>query len=361
MLVNNTGIRTLISFQAHIINALRDPDAIFDWDPTNDNVTITSDELQGFELVMLGDDLDESDPDPFVDSFRIIDPVTGKYFDGILPLPVNLDALRDAANAGSGPITPENCPDFFFTLMPSLFFNLIYTGSRFAEFVEGFSGDDQFFLGGGNDVYRIGNGQDVVNGGGGAHDKITGAGLSAGMILDLNTGVGTVKGTSNTTTISGFEDVDGSIFGDTITGNNKDNRLNGGNGGDTLNGSGGSDTLNGGKGSDKLNGGDGNDNLIGGNGNDVLNGGAGDDLMSGGSGEDRFAFGPGGGEDRILGWESGQDQLDLRSYDFANLDQARDLCAEVNGNVVFTDTTGNSITIENTTISSMFDTGSVLH
>ncbi len=98
-------------------------------------MTITSDELQGFELVMLGQDLDETDPNPLVDAFRIIDPVTGKYFDGILPLPVNLNALRDAANAGSGPITPENYPSFFFTLMPDLFFQLIYTGSRFAEFV----------------------------------------------------------------------------------------------------------------------------------------------------------------------------------------------------------------------------------
>ncbi len=360
MLVVNSGIITLLSFQAHIVNALRDPDAVFKWNPVTDIVTITSDELPGFKLVMKGSDLSASDPDPMIDSFLIIDTATGKMFDGQLPIPVNLNALRDAANAGTGLVTPENFALFYFTLMPGLFFNLIYTGSRFAEFAEGFEGDDQFVLGGGNDTYRIGNGNDTVNGGDGAHDKITGAGLGAGMILDLAAGTGKVKGTTATTTVTGFEDVDGSLFGDNITGNDKDNKIQGKSGADTLNGGGGSDTLNGGKGNDKLNGGTGNDSLIGGDGNDVLNGEAGDDIMSGGRGNDRFVFGNGGGEDRILGFTDGEDKLDLRDFGFVSLEEAKSYASNVNGNCVFAGPNGNTVIIENATVAQVFDGDSLL-
>ena len=66
------------------------------------------------------------------------------------------------------------------------------------------------------------------------------------------------------------------------------------------------------------NGGAGNDTLIGGSGNDVLVGGSGNDTLRGNGGHDTFIFDSGSGQDRILGFSSRQDRIDISSiYDNA--------------------------------------------
>ena len=99
---------------------------------------------------------------------------------------------------------------------------------------------------------------------------------ATGTVTNLTTGVVKVNGTAAplplTFTVSQFENVIGSGFADTITGNSTNNSLNGGAGNDTLDG------------------GAGNDTLIGGAGNDTLIGGAGNDTLTGGAGADKFRF-----------------------------------------------------------------------
>jgi Ca2+-binding RTX toxin-like protein len=85
---------------------------------------------------------------------------------------------------------------------------------------------------------------------------------ATGTITDLTTGVVSVNGSTPlplSFRVSQFENVIGSAFADSITGDGGNNSLNGGAGADTLDGGAGNDTLIGGAGSDVLNGGAGND------------------------------------------------------------------------------------------------------
>lgn len=80
-------------------------------------------------------------------------------------------------------------------------------------------------------------------------------------------------------------------------------------GDDILAGGGGDDVLRGGAGADTLRGGAGADRLFGGGGDDILIGGAGADVLIGGAGADQFRFARGGGNDRIVDFQQGADQL----------------------------------------------------
>ena len=78
---------------------------------------------------------------------------------------------------------------------------------------------------------------------------------------------------------------------------------------DTLNGNAGNDSLYGSDGLDSLFGNEGRDRLSGGNHADFLQGGKGIDTLSGGAGVDVFSFRLGDGNDRVLDWVDGQDEL----------------------------------------------------
>ncbi|GKT31482.1 hypothetical protein ADUPG1_002053, partial [Aduncisulcus paluster] len=81
--------------------------------------------------------------------------------------------------------------------------------------------------------------------------------------VDINLTEGEGKAEGLTDTIEEIENVIGSNFADTITGDEKNNSLDGRKGNDTLYGKAGNDTLKGGDGNDTLNGGKGNDYLYG--------------------------------------------------------------------------------------------------
>ena len=140
----------------------------------------------------------------------------------------------------------------------------------------------------------------------------------------------------------GIEGLEGSNFGDVLTGDFKanglygldgndvlaglggDDRIEGGAGRDTVSGDDGNDVLSGGAdndlvfggaGNDLLLGGDGVDLLDGGDGNDLLNGGAGADTLTGGRGNDLFAFTDLGNTDTVTDFRRGQDKIDLSDLD----------------------------------------------
>ena len=226
------------------------------------------------------------------------------------------------------------------------------TGTGFADLLYGDAAANALAGGGGNDVISGGDGNDVAIGGGGAdrlvggagaHDTLSYAGSAGAVIVDLaaQTAAG---GDATGDVFRGFEDVDGGLGNDTITGTARANRLYGSAGDDTVSGGDGNDTVEGGTGVDVLDGGggidtlafthaaggavvnlsngfangsafgdtfvnfenllgsawtdtftgsDGGQRISGAGGNDILDGGAGNDVVVGGSGVDTMDGGAG--------------------------------------------------------------------
>lgn len=116
--------------------------------------------------------------------------------------------------------------------------------------------------GNGDDVLKGGAGGDTINGGIGS-DTASYTGSSAAVVIDLSTNIVSGGDAAGDTLIS-IENVEGSGFGDTITGSSASNKISGGAGDDTLNGGENADTVSGGAGADRIIGGRGIDHLSGG-------------------------------------------------------------------------------------------------
>ena len=197
------------------------------------------------------------------------------------------------------------------------------------------AGSDSLTGGSGADTLTAGTGDDTVQGGAGA-DSLSGgdgtdwldySGSSAGVTVDLSTNSAS-GGDAAGDTISGFENLTGSGFDDTLTLSNTAGQVNagdgadsvqGGTGNDTLFGEGGNDTLVGNDGADSLNGGAGADSLSGGTGSDTLNGGDGSDTLTGGTGADTFIAD--GTADLITDFDTttGIGDIDPTNNDFVDL------------------------------------------
>ncbi len=117
--------------------------------------------------------------------------------------------------------------------------------------------------------------------GGAGIDSLNYGGSSAAVIINLANG-GANGGDAEGDTISGFEQVTGSEYGDTIAGDANAN---------TLSGEGGDDNLYGDAG---------NDIIYGGAGADIIAGEAGSDALVGGSGDDYYMFGDGSEVDTVI-------------------------------------------------------------
>ncbi len=181
------------------------------------------------------------------------------------------------------------------------------TGDDIDNALWGMRGDDILSGGLGSDVLNGGAGNDDLDGGLGA-DFASYEKASAGVSVNL--AIATWQNTlgAGLDRLAGFENLRGSDFADSLTGDTAVNRLEGGQGDDRLDGAAGNDLLLGGLGSDQLFGGLGSDSLFGeighdslngGDGADKLYGGLGDDLLNGGAGPDRMEGGD--GEDILLG------------------------------------------------------------
>jgi Ca2+-binding RTX toxin-like protein len=147
--------------------------------------------------------------------------------------------------------------------------NILWAGYG-NDTVIGRGGDDQLYGYVGNDWLDGGAGADILDGDVG-DDWITYATSSAGVTANLTTNKGT-GGDAQGDTYVGIENIDGSAFADTLTGNTADNNLWGNAGNDVLVGR------------------EGNDYLDGGDGHDGLRGGAGADFLSGGDGVDTIYY-----------------------------------------------------------------------
>ena len=116
-------------------------------------------------------------------------------------------------------------------------------------------GQDRIAGGEGSDIVSPGPGDDDLAGGiegGPGSDVLSYTAAAAGVTVDLS--AGTASGGNGNDTFAGFENVEGSPFADTLTGDGARNNLFGHAGDDTLNGGGGSDGLDPGPGNDAVNG-----------------------------------------------------------------------------------------------------------
>ena len=218
-------------------------------------------------------------------------------------------ATGTVANLTSGVVTVSGTTPLPLNFTVSQFENVI--GSGFADTITGNISNNSLSGGGGNDIFFGSAGNDTINGGlandtanynslttvvtlsafgvlnkGGfgtdtliGVESIVGSSLlgdtvnlsgasvapATGTVANLTSGVVTVSGTTPLPlnfTVSQFENVIGSGFADTITGNISNNSLSGGGGNDTISGGNGADTITGGAGKDQLTGDDGNDRFI---------------------------------------------------------------------------------------------------
>ncbi|MFZ7090309.1 calcium-binding protein [Primorskyibacter sp. 2E233] len=165
-------------------------------------------------------------------------------------------------------------------------FDNVILGGDGNDTLLGLAGDDQLFGEAGDDSLVGGNGNDTLNGGLGSDTLEGGDGTDAVSYMDAAGPVGVgLDGSVNWGAATGdiitdVENVLGSNFDDTITGNDSDNLLYGSGGNDTIYALDGADTVVGGEGDDELYGQDGNDILMGGLGADTIAGGTGDDTVS---------------------------------------------------------------------------------
>lgn len=175
------------------------------------------------------------------------------------------------------------------------------------------AGGDTVTAGGGDDLVTGGLGDDTLNGGAGV-DTASYADASAKVAVSLAVTTAQATGGAGSDTLTGFENLTGSGFGDTLTGDGAANAIAGGAGKDKLKGASGADNLEGGGGEDRLD---------GGKGGDLLTGGAGDDRLTGGLNADTFFFTDGAGSDDILDFS--REEGDKIRIDAEGVSRFRDL------------------------------------
>ena len=144
----------------------------------------------------------------------------------------------------------------------------ILSGLVGSDELRGLGGADILNGGDGNDLLLGGTGSDTLNGGAGT-DTASYDDLNTGVTLSLAAGTASAPGGDIDTLVS-IENVIGSRFADSLTGDDAINLLEGGAGDDLLFGRGGEDILDGGTGADHMHGGAGNDKYRVDNQNDLI-------------------------------------------------------------------------------------------
>ncbi len=156
-------------------------------------------------------------------------------------------------------------------------------GQSGGDWLEGREGNDKLYGSNGDDLLQGGDGDDYLMGVNGADIMDGGAGTDTAswkfspVAIDVNLALGTVSGgTGDGDILISIENIEGSRdHGDTLTGDDGNNRIYA---------RGGNDTVSGGLGTDRLYGEAGDDTLLGGGDDDVLLGGIGADMLDGGAG-----------------------------------------------------------------------------
>jgi Ca2+-binding RTX toxin-like protein len=191
-----------------------------------------------------------------------------------------------ATNSGSGG-DAEGDTLYFIENISGSAFDDILSGESSANLLQGMGGNDQLFGGEGDDLLQGGEGADVIDGGAGTDTADYSTALSGVTVSLASPSAGT--GDAEGDTFVSVENLLGSDFADTLTGNSDTNHLSGVDGDDTLSGMGGID---------------------------YLVGGAGSDTLTGGTEADVFVFKAGFGDDTVTDFLAGEDSIWLEDVGF---------------------------------------------
>ena len=179
-----------------------------------------------------------------------------------------------------------------------------HIGTKFRDVLSGTDGKDDYFWGyEGDDYFYSSTGKDTYYGGDGI-DTVSYSRASTGVVLNLDSGVGT-GGEAQGDRYHSIENVNGSSHSDTIWGSDAANRIHSRGGSDVVYAGSGDDYVTGSHGNDWLFGGGHNDRIFGGNDGDFVYGGSGDDVLEGGRGGDRVYGGSGVDTARYYGSSGG--------------------------------------------------------
>lgn len=135
------------------------------------------------------------------------------------------------------------------------------TGSAYNDTLTGNSSSNTIIGGDGNDTVEGAGGNDTLTGGNGT-DTVSFAGAGSAITFNLSTTTSQNTVGAGSDTVSGFENITGSAYNDTLTGDTAANTIAGGAGNDTISGGDGNDLLYGNSGLDALTGGNGTDQFV---------------------------------------------------------------------------------------------------
>ena len=189
--------------------------------------------------------------------------------------------------------------------------NDTYTGDDAVDSVDGLAGNDILQGMGGDDLLVGGAGDDTLDGGQGSRDRASYAAATSGVTVSLaQTGPQAVGAGLGMDTLIGIEDLTGSAWGDTLTGDTGNNVIDGGDGDDFLDA----------RGFNSLS----TDTLIGGAGDDWLYARYGTQTLNGGDGLDTadftFAAPPSSGVNVNLSTGHGDSQL-MATFHLVGIEQ----------------------------------------
>ena len=125
----------------------------------------------------------------------------------------------------------------------------VITGNGIANILAGGAGNDQLIGGAGNDSFHGGLGADTIDGGADTFDLAYYTTSASAVVVNLTSNINT-GGDAQGDSLKGIEQLYGSLYDDSLTGDALANRFYGNRGNDTLNGMSGNDFLHGGAGND---------------------------------------------------------------------------------------------------------------
>lgn len=172
------------------------------------------------------------------------------------------DTLSGFENAEGGSYDDQLAGDGGANVLSGLDGHDTLTGEGGADTLKGGNGNDTLFGDGGDDVLEGGAGIDWLYGGAGIDLADYGAAASA---VSVSLALGDAQqdtGGAGIDSLAGIENLRGSAFDDSLTGDQAANRLDGGAGDDALSGGLGDDVLLSGAGQDQIDGGAGTDRLV---------------------------------------------------------------------------------------------------